>query len=199
MSVPGTPFFFPDNTVLINLAVLDRVDLLAWFLRDRGRWCASVEWEWRRSVGALGLQNAEQRVREICGEPLLPDPREHVDIHLLVDSLRAPGDSPDRHRGEVETIVLVRNRAELHGSVFISDDMGALQLARQELPGSKCYTTVDILVHAELSGKINNKQAHDFLCRLRQEERRVRPADASGYDAKVARLSAALARIKCQP
>lgn len=194
----GAPFFFPDNTVLINLAVLDRVDLLSWFLRDRGRWCASVEWEWRRSVGVLGLQHVEQRIRQICGEPLLPDSREHVDIHLLVDSLRAPGGSPDSHRGEVETIVLVRNRAELHGSVFISDDGEALRLAQRELPGSRCYTTVDILVRAEIVGKITNKEAHDLLCRLRRQERHVRPADTSGYDAKVAQLRAVIAQQRHQ-
>ncbi len=141
---------------------------------------------------ALGLQHAEQSVGAICGTPLLPDPKEHVDIELLVDHLRAPGDSPKHHAGEAETIVLVRSRADLHGSVFISDDVGALRLAQRE----RCYTTVDILVRAELAKKIANKEAHDFLCRLRQQKRHMQPTDAHGYDAKVADLRAALARYR---
>ena len=194
--MPGTPFFFPDNTVLINLAILDRVDLLSWFLRGRGRWCASVEWEWRQSVEKLDLQSVNDAVHRICGNVLHPTPREHLDIDNLVRDLKAPTDPPDRHRGEAETVVLISSRVALGGSVFISDDMGALQLAERKLIDTRRYTTVDILVRAEIAGRITTEQAHDFLRRLRQKERRVRPADTAGYDRSVAALRAALARSK---
>ncbi|RJF40477.1 hypothetical protein D4740_07200 [Actinomyces sp. 2119] len=61
------PFFFPDNTVLINMAVLGRVDLLERFTRGRGRWCASIEHEWRRSQRILELGGADRQVRGLCG------------------------------------------------------------------------------------------------------------------------------------
>ncbi|WP_143163861.1 hypothetical protein [Actinomyces denticolens] len=194
--MPNSPFFFPDNTVLIDLAILDRVDLLSWFLRGRGRWCKSVEWEWRQSIKALSLQRADREVRGACGSAILPDEREQIDINILVDSLRSPGDPWSRRRGEAETVVLIRNRADLHGSVFISDDAGALRLAGRELLGTKRYTTVDVLIRAEIAGRITAEQAHDYLRRLRQGGRHVRPAGAVNYDARVAALRAALARSR---
>lgn len=145
---------------------------------------------------ALSLQRADQGIREVCGVALFPDRREQINIDSLVNSLRAPGDPLSQHRGEAETVVLIRDRADLNGSVFISDDAGALRLAEHELHGSRCYTTVDILVRAEVAGRITNDEAHDDLRRLRQEERYVRPADAAGYDIKVARLRDVLLRSR---
>lgn len=48
-----TEFLFPDNTVLCNFAVVDRLDLLRSVLGGRGRWTAAVAYEAAKSARAL--------------------------------------------------------------------------------------------------------------------------------------------------
>ena len=123
--MPGRPYFFPDGTVLINMAILDRVELLERFVQKRGRWCASIEYEWRCSHRALDLlSQVDAQVRNMCGQPIQPDHGDYVDIQLLQGQMRAPGDKRTKHLGEAETIVLIRRRAELAGSIFLTDDSG---------------------------------------------------------------------------
>ena len=82
--MPGRPYFFPDNTILINMAILDRVELLERFVQKRGRWCASIEYEWRCSHRALDLlSQVDAQVRNMCGQPIQPDHGDYVDIQLL--------------------------------------------------------------------------------------------------------------------
>jgi hypothetical protein len=52
--------FFPDNTVLVNFALINRVDLLATLLRDKGAWCASVAGECAKSANVPELAQLGQ-------------------------------------------------------------------------------------------------------------------------------------------
>lgn len=62
----------PDNTVLVNFAHLNRMDLLAKLVRDNGAWCASVAAECDQSAKLPGLESMAD-AHEIFGEPLRPE------------------------------------------------------------------------------------------------------------------------------
>lgn len=179
------PFFFPDNTVLINVALIERVDLLERFVRGRGRWCASIEYEWRRSLKVLGLHEADPQVRRLCGKAIHPDHADHVDITVLHDQMRSPGDGPTKHLGEAETIVIIRRRAEFRGSVFLTDDRGAQDYALSEHAVSHCLGTADLLAYFEVAGWMSRAEAHACLETLRRERRHVRHADPAAYNGLV--------------
>lgn len=75
-SVPSL-LVLPDNTLLVNFAHLNRMDLLA-RLVSNGAWCASVAAECDRSATQPGLESMAD-AHEIFGEPLRPENgREHV-------------------------------------------------------------------------------------------------------------------------
>ena len=116
--MPQSPFFFPDTTVLINMALLGYVDHLRAFVQGRGRWCSTIAWEWRQSRDELSLRSADAAVRATCGEVLDPQDREHIDIEALLTSMREPGDPPNKRRGEAETLVIISNRADLFGRLW---------------------------------------------------------------------------------
>lgn len=81
-----TVLMFPDNTVLINFAIINRMDLLERLANGNGRWCATVRTECAESARQPGLA-ALDGVAEIFGEPLYPDEAEHQDVRVLRDQL----------------------------------------------------------------------------------------------------------------
>ena len=171
----GGPYFFPDNTVLINMALLDRVALLDRFVQERGRWCASIEYEWRRSYRALDLlSRADSQVRRMCGQPIQPDHGDYVDIRLLQDQMRAPGDlRRNAHLGEAETIVLIRRRAELAGSIFLTDDVGARSHAVAEPAVDRCLGTAELLAYFEVAGWVTRDVGQADLITLQGADRHM--------------------------
>jgi hypothetical protein len=46
---------FPDNTALINFALINRMDLLGRLANGNGRWCATVATECEESAKRPGL------------------------------------------------------------------------------------------------------------------------------------------------
>jgi predicted nucleic acid-binding protein len=117
---------FPDNTVLINFAIINRMDLLARLANGNGRWCATVATECGESAKLPELVALDE-AGDIFGEPLFPDQAEHQDVRVLRDELSGPGDRAGRHLGEAETIAIVVRR-QLK-CFFVTDDGGAARLA----------------------------------------------------------------------
>jgi predicted nucleic acid-binding protein len=117
---------FPDNTVLINFALINRMDLLERLANGRGRWCASVASECHASAGQPGL-GALADADAIFGQPLSPDIAELVDAKLLREELASPGDHRHQHLGEAETLaIMIRRRLT---GFFVTDDREAARLA----------------------------------------------------------------------
>src|SRR5580704_9061424 len=100
---------FPDNTVLTNFAIINRMDLLERLANGNGRWCATVRTECAESAKQPGLA-ALDGAGEIFGEPLYPDEAEHQDVRVLRDQLAGPGDRPTQHLGEAETFAIMIRR-----------------------------------------------------------------------------------------
>jgi len=63
---------FPDNTVLINFALINRMDLLERLANGNGHWCATVASECTRSSREAGLE-ALADAPEIFGAPWYPE------------------------------------------------------------------------------------------------------------------------------
>lgn len=119
---------FPDNTVLINFAIINRMDLLERLANGNGRWCATVAAECSESAKLPGLA-ALDGAGAIFGEPLFPDQAEHQDVLVLRDQLASPGDKPTAHLGEAESIaIIVRRRLRC---IFVTDDRDATRVAAQ--------------------------------------------------------------------
>lgn len=117
---------FPDNTALINFALINRMDLLGRLANGNGRWCATVAAECTESAKRPELA-ALDGAAEIFGEPLFPDQAEHQDVRVLRDQLASPGDPPTKHLGEAETIAIVVRR-QLK-CFFVTDEADAARLA----------------------------------------------------------------------
>ncbi|WP_232295264.1 hypothetical protein [Parafrankia sp. EUN1f] len=131
---------FPDNTVLINFAIIGRMDLLEKLANGRGRWCATVASECDRSARKAGLDELV-RAHDIFGPPLSPSPAELAQARRFRAELASPGDRPYQHLGEAETVaIMLRRRLQ---AFFVTDDRSAAQLAARE--GIKVVTTWDLL------------------------------------------------------
>lgn len=121
-----TTLLFPDNTVLINFALINRMDLLTRLANRHGRWCASVASECHASASHAGL-GAVTDADAIFGQPLFPDHAELIDARLLRAELASPGDHPHQHLGEAETLAIMLRRRVT--GFFVTDDRDASRLA----------------------------------------------------------------------
>lgn len=136
-----TTLLFPDNTVLVNFALINRVDVLQHIMSGRAAWCATVASECARSAGEPGLA-AMTDFAGTLGDPFYPETQaEHLQVRLLREELAVPGDGPARHLGEAETLAIIMSR-KLE-AVFVTDDRGARRLAA--VHEIRCYTTWDML------------------------------------------------------
>jgi len=121
---------FPDTTVLINFAIINRMDLLQRVTNGRGRWCATVEFECARSAQKPGL-GALDEAPGIFGSAWYPQTRaEHVDVQTLRVGLARPGDSRRQHLGEAETLAIMIGRSV--DGMFATDDRDAARLASKK-------------------------------------------------------------------
>ncbi|MDO5747717.1 MAG: hypothetical protein Q4P66_08705 [Actinomycetaceae bacterium] len=177
-------FFFPDNTVLINFTYLQRHDLLEWFVKERGRWTQSVRRECEQSSRVDGLERMTHW-SSVFGDPFIPDRAELIDVAIIVDSMRKPGDKNTAHLGEAETIAIICKRN--FSALFLTDDHGAARSASRN--SIKVIGTGKIIAYAEVAGIIEHGEAHSYLCELHTLNRVLRhPHSIEEYDACVAEL-----------
>jgi len=179
-------FFFPDNTVLINFTLLDRHDLLEWFVRGSGQWTLSVSRECHRSSQQPGLSRLADW-SDVFHEPLIPEPRELVDARTIAEHMRKPGESePSQHMGEAETIAIVVNRGL--STVFLTDDHDAARRAAAE-PLITVASTTKIIAFAEVKGRLEHAEARSYLAGLLNARRVLgNPPLVADYDSYVASL-----------
>ncbi|MFH8252909.1 hypothetical protein ACH3VR_21260 [Microbacterium sp. B2969] len=158
----STHLLFPDNTVLVRFARVQRMDLLAALVRGNGRWCGTVAGECDRSAQEPGLETMAQ-AHAMFGEPLrLQTGQEIVDTTTIRTSLAAPGDPVTRHLGEAETISIITNRRLT--AFFVTDDRDAAQRAEEH--GIRTYTTWDLLRLAVRIGALTADEAYDYVREL---------------------------------
>ena len=166
-----TAYFFPDNTALINFHIIERWDLLAATVDGLGQWCGSVARECQNST-ASGYAGMYESAASVFGDPIYPEPAEHVDTRVVRQNLADPTDDwPTKHLGEAETIAIAVSR--FHGSRFITDDLGARDAA--VAAGIRCYGTGDLLVVAERHlSLVTTSQRSALESRLKSARRTIR-------------------------
>lgn len=153
---------FPDNTVLVSFALINRMDLLERLVRDKGIWCATVARECSRSALEPGLV-ALEAASDIFGEPLFPESQaEHLDVRMLRLELSAPGDSKFAHLGEAETLAIITRR--MIDAIFVTDDKGAARLARKY--GVATTTTWSLLRLAARTGFVDHDTLWSYVLTL---------------------------------
>lgn len=165
-----TTFFFADNTVLVNFALMGRMDLLERLLRGHGRWCRVVSQECDRSSRVAGLSGLESAA-DFLGDPVDPQRDEQVNTLVIRDRLIERGDAATKSLGEAETLAVVSSR--FRGSRFITDDRGAQRAAEDlEVPH---VTTGDLMLLALRVGFLSPVEAWALVQVLRREHRAVLP------------------------
>lgn len=173
MTATTRTWWFPDNTVLCNFAAVDRLSLLEKVLDSRGRWTQAVAHEAACSARYLPRLHAVTADGWL-GEPIeIDDPRETE----LVDRLRRlvfAGDPrrPLQHLGEAETLVLIQNRPEFAGSVWVTDDGEAGRFAHRK--GITVRDTVDIVREAVVEGLVVAHEGHRLLHAMTEQGRHLR-------------------------
>lgn len=135
---------FPDNTVLINFAYCDEMDLLGRIVAGRGTWTASVASECDDKASALDLP-AMAASHAIFGEPLRPDRVEHIQTRIHREHFMTPGDGPRKHLGESETLAIIENRRFDGTTIFVTDDGGVPARVKACNIPVACITTWDLV------------------------------------------------------
>jgi predicted nucleic acid-binding protein len=152
--------FLPDNTVLINFAIIRRMDLLAELLKGQGAWCISIARECRNSQA---YHPDLDKAGAIFGPPLIPDAAERIDATILREAMASPGEASTQHLGEAETIAIISAR-RLDG-LFLTDDGGAAALARRHQ--ITAVSTWDLLRLAHKSNKVTRPVLTGYLRTLK--------------------------------
>ncbi|GIZ97553.1 hypothetical protein TTY48_21650 [Tsukamurella sp. TY48] len=162
---------FPDNTVLINFAHIDRMDLLAQIVGDRGSWCQTVSEECDRHSARHDLPQMTQ-AHEIFGVPLVPaDRREHVTVQRYRDMLRSAGQGLTHNLGEAETLALIECRGL--AAVLVTDDG---PVGRLDLGGTPAITgTWGLLRMAYRMQLVSDDELWSYSRTLHREERHTPP------------------------
>ena len=157
---------FPDNTVLINFAIISRMDLLDRLANGNGQWCATVASECAESASRPGL-GALDDARTIFGEPLYPTGAEYQDMLLLREELASPGDRRHKHLGEAETLAIMLRR-RVNG-FFVTDDNEARRLAAMN--GVQVVTTWRLLLVALRHGWVDADTLWGYVQTLARAKR----------------------------
>ena len=171
--------FFPDNTVLINFALIKRIDLLERLIDGQGAWSASVASECAQSATYPG-QEALHKVPAIFGEPIAPNRAELQQTVIFRYELSSPGDGSHKHVGEAETVAIIQRR--FPDSRFITDDKDAARLAARH--GIVTFTTWDLLRLAVRVNFISPDLLWGYINDLRGQKRGSPPGvrDLDSFD-----------------
>ncbi|HMS74531.1 hypothetical protein [Gordonia sp. (in: high G+C Gram-positive bacteria)] len=162
---------FPDNTALINFAVIGRMDLLERLVGRNGSWCRTVSEEcddWSRKPNLADMR----RAHDIFGEPLTPEnPREHATVLRYRDMLRTPGQPRTQNLGEAETLAIIECRNIR--ALFVTDDQSVGRVAP---PGSpKVVGTWELLRASHRRECVTADELWDYSRRLHEAERHTPP------------------------
>lgn len=117
----GKPvLLFHDTSALINFHRAGLIAVLARLNPGGVHWVTSVRFECRRKEGLLGLHGLEAAAAAAPGTPLFPNEAGHRKVRELRALMASPGDHPDEHLGEAETIVVIEEQGA--NAVIITDD-----------------------------------------------------------------------------
>ena len=121
------PLFFHDTAVLINFHRPGMIPVLGSLFGTKVRWTATIRRECERQEGRLQLPGLVTAADGLLGTPIVPETAEHLPIRQLRTLMASPGDHPDEHWGEAETIAIIHQRRL--DAVLVTDDGDARRWA----------------------------------------------------------------------
>lgn len=152
--------YFPDNTVLINFAIIGEMDTLKKLLNGKGAWVGAVHAECEDSH-RKGYYPGIEEAFDFMPDPILVDKFEEHDARTIRLSITDVIEDPAQSLGESQTIAVVTHRHI--EAVFITDDGGAIKYIKDEhLPIAVCMTT-DLLALAVRAGFITEATAEAHI------------------------------------
>lgn len=164
---------FPDNTVLCNFAAINRLDLLETVLRGRGRWTEAVAYEAQKSARYLPALTRLEPAGWLGAPIEIDDERDAEQVERIRRAVfGGTSAEPLRHLGEAQTIYLIKNRAELSGSWWVSDDREAQQLGQRQ--GLVVRDTFDLMVEAVAMGDVSEQEGFGLMQKMADEGRSLR-------------------------
>jgi predicted nucleic acid-binding protein len=175
-------YFFPDTTVLINFAVIDRLDLLIIYLSGQGRMTQAVQAEVRKSSRMIP-HLAEFDTVATCGSAIeLNAPADIQGVENLRKRFAGLNDPPTKHLGESETIHVMRSRTEYSLSRIVTEDRDAYRVAAAL--GLFTHNTMEVFQDLVANGELTTDQAFEMLAAIEDSpyertllERPKRPQD----------------------
>lgn len=159
---------FPDTSVAIDFAIVDRIDLLTGWLRGRGAVCEAVRLE------ILDNSNSLPSVDDLIAA--LGDPIELTEEEwgwaedMRIVRLGGSSAKPREHLGEAHTIALIASRRdELGDATWIADDCDSREFAGEK--GIRVMDFVSVLQEVIVEGEISVDDAWDLWQRCYGHER----------------------------
>lgn len=125
-----TRVLFPDTSVAVTFAAVDRVDLLITWLGNRGSFCDAV---WREMKNHAASKRSIDSLISQLGEPveLTEDEEENAEM-VRRSKFGGSETAPTKHLGEAHTLVLLRRPVFSSSSTWISDDIASRELAEHQ-------------------------------------------------------------------
>lgn len=136
------PALFPDTSVAVNFAAVNRMDILITWLSGRGAFCDAVHRElldWESALPPI------VPLIKTLGDPIeLNRAEEERAERVRVSAFGGTSADPRQHLGEAYTLTLLTERAKYQGAAWISDDSSSRELAQYR--GIQTYSTAEVLI-----------------------------------------------------
>jgi hypothetical protein len=160
-------YFFPDNTVLINFAIANQLDLLRAYLSERGRVVAAVRREIIKSSGMVPNLHSLDTYAWF-GPPIEISTENDI---RAVESLRVNRfgglkEEPLKHLGESQTIHVMATDPTYGVSRFLTDDDDAYRLAKRFNIVTR--HTVEVFREMVAFDEISDQDAFESLVAIRE-------------------------------
>jgi len=154
-------YYFPDNTVLINFAVVDQIELLVIYLSGRARVTQAVAAEIKKSAERVP-HLVEFDVEKNCGAPIeLTTEADNRAVFQLRKRFASRDDPPTKHLGESETLHVISSRKEFEYSRFLTEDRDAYRVAGSM--GVLCSNTMEVFQELVARGELSSSEAFAIL------------------------------------
>lgn len=168
---------FPDTTVAVTFACVERTDLLISWLRNRGAQCEGIEKElrdWERTFDSVA------QLREALGTPIeLTTDEELKALKVRVSVFGGTSAKPKQHLGEAMTLTLLE-RAEFMQATWVSDDRESREFA--EFQGIRSIDTVEILKETIADGDLSLDEGRSLWNEMHQHPKASCAAPTSKND-----------------
>jgi predicted nucleic acid-binding protein len=168
--VTAFDYFFPDNTVLINFAIIEQMPLLRGLLLEKGTWVAAVAAECEQSARtglyplALGTAGA------IMTETLVPTRTEMADARTIRNDIASANEPFPKSYGEAQTLAIITRRNL--SAIVITDDGGVGRYVKENSLDIRVISTTDLLALAVRSNRISRLVGEAHIAKLVVAKRR---------------------------